>query len=108
MKMTTSKCVCVHVCVYVCVHVCVSVSVCVCVCVCLSVSVWRGRGWEGKGCVFMNDVRLGAYKFLHFLHSFYSFFSFSCQVLVETFQSVLQSANQDHLRTFYVLGTYAH
>ena len=57
--------------------------------------------------MFMNDVRLGAYKFLHFSHSFYSSFSFFRQVLVETFQSVLQSANQDHLRTFYVLGTYA-
>jgi hypothetical protein len=90
-------------CVYMCVHVYVSV------CECVPVSVWRGRGWEGKGGgdVYDYDVRLGAYKFLLLLHSFYSFFSFFCQVLVETFQSVLQSANQDHLRTFYVLGTYA-
>lgn len=71
------------------------------------VSVWRGREREGKEGVFMTDVRLGAYKFLHLSHSLYSFFSFFCQVLVETFQSVLQSANQDHLRTFYVLGTFA-
>ena len=78
-----------------------------CLCLCLCGEDGDGMGSEGEGCVFMNDVRLGAYKFLHFSHSFYSFFSFICQVLVETFQSVLQSANQDHLRTFYVLGTHA-